>query len=326
MSKPFKTYRQQLNILRSRNLIIDNGSKAIDILKKEGYYNIINGYKEIFLDEPLSKQMGMDYYKNGTTFNHIYALYDFDREIRAIILKYILKMESSLKTKVSYYFSERYKQNFNYLDINNFDNQNPQKITKLIARLSSVITQNSEQKDQGGQFYHYLDKHKELPLWVLTTKMTLGEIFHFFGALEISIKDKIVNEFIDTFKKEYSIKNNIILSNKYECFLAIFYFINEFRNICAHEERLYNVIIKRKGKLPRIIMFHNQKSNKFTSKVFDCILILGLFISKKDYNKLLSAIKSEIISLNRKLPQNIFNAVLIKMGFSKTWETDLKLP
>ena len=31
MSKPFKTYRQQLNILRSRNLIIDNGSKAIDI-------------------------------------------------------------------------------------------------------------------------------------------------------------------------------------------------------------------------------------------------------------------------------------------------------
>ena len=48
MSKPFKTYRQQLNILRSRNLIIDNGSKAIDILKKEGYYNIINGYKEIF--------------------------------------------------------------------------------------------------------------------------------------------------------------------------------------------------------------------------------------------------------------------------------------
>lgn len=88
MSKPFKTYRQQLNILRSRNLIIDNGSKAIDILKKEGYYNIINGYKEIFLDEPLSKQMGMDYYKNGTTFNHIYALYDFDREIRAIILKY----------------------------------------------------------------------------------------------------------------------------------------------------------------------------------------------------------------------------------------------
>lgn len=35
MSKPFKTYRQQLNILRSRNLIIDNGSKAIDILKKK---------------------------------------------------------------------------------------------------------------------------------------------------------------------------------------------------------------------------------------------------------------------------------------------------
>lgn len=131
-------------------------------------------------------------------------------------------MESSLKTKVSYYFSERYKQNFNYLDINNFDNQNPQKITKLIARLSSVITQNSEQKDQGGQFYHYLDKHKELPLWVLTTKMTLGEIIHFFGALEISIKDKIVNEFIDTFKKEYSIKIILFYQINMNVFLQYF--------------------------------------------------------------------------------------------------------
>ena len=326
MSKPFKTYRQQLNILRSRNLVIDNGSKAIDILKKEGYYNIINGYKEIFLDEQHTKQIGSDYYKTGTTFYNIYALYEFDRELRSILLKYILKMESSLKTKVSYYFSQNYKQNFNYLDINNFDNQNPQKITKLIARLSNVITQNSEQKDQGGQFYHYLDKHKELPLWVLTTKMTLGEIIHFFEALESSIKDSIIDEFIDTFKKEYTIKKDIPLSSKQNCFIAIFYFINEFRNICAHEERLYNVIIKRKNKLPHIIIFHKEKNTKFTSKIFDCILILGLFISKKDYNKLLSSIKNEVISLNKKLPQNIFNAVLIKMGFSKTWENDFKLP
>ena len=48
--KPFKTYNQQLKILRDRNLIIKNGSKAISILKRDNYYNIINGYKDIFLE------------------------------------------------------------------------------------------------------------------------------------------------------------------------------------------------------------------------------------------------------------------------------------
>lgn len=55
MDKPFKTYRQQLTILRGRNLVIKDGSKAIQILKNEGYYNIINGYKDIFLDMPQTK-------------------------------------------------------------------------------------------------------------------------------------------------------------------------------------------------------------------------------------------------------------------------------
>lgn len=37
-------------------------------------------------------------YKNGTTFEEVYALYAFDRNIRHIYLKYLLKAESSFKT------------------------------------------------------------------------------------------------------------------------------------------------------------------------------------------------------------------------------------
>lgn len=326
MIKPFKTYRQQLNILRNRNLQIPNGTKAISILRREGYYNIINGYKDIFLDKQLTKQYGDERYKNNISFEDIYALYDFDRNMRHDIFMYILKMETALKTKVSYYFSEKYDQNFNYLDINNFDNQNPQKITKLIARLSNVITKNSEKREQGGQFYHYLDKHKELPLWVLTSKMTLGEIIHFFGALTPDIKNKIIDEFISEYKKEYKLENPIVVVNQNKYFLSMFFFINEFRNICAHEERLYNTIIKNKNKIPEIVLFHKQNPIKFTSKVIDCILILSLFLSKRDYQKLTIKIKDEIDLLSKKLPQNIFNAVLIKMGFGKNWGKDISMP
>jgi abortive infection bacteriophage resistance protein len=104
IDKPFKTYYQQLRILRSRNLLIPNGSRAVKILKRENYYNIINGYKDIFLDSNYST----DFYKPGTSFDDIYALYCFDRDLRSILLKYILRMETSLKTKIAYRFSERY--------------------------------------------------------------------------------------------------------------------------------------------------------------------------------------------------------------------------
>lgn len=79
INKPFKTYRQQLRILRERNLQIPNGHKAMKILKRENYYSVINGYKDIFLDP----RYDSDVYKDGTSFDDIYALYCFDRNLRS---------------------------------------------------------------------------------------------------------------------------------------------------------------------------------------------------------------------------------------------------
>jgi abortive infection bacteriophage resistance protein len=47
--KPFKTHRQQIKILRDRGLIV-NSPKALRILERENYYNVINGYKDPFLE------------------------------------------------------------------------------------------------------------------------------------------------------------------------------------------------------------------------------------------------------------------------------------
>ena len=43
--KPFKEYEDQIKILRSRKLIINNEEKAIEILKDLNYYNDI---KDLF--------------------------------------------------------------------------------------------------------------------------------------------------------------------------------------------------------------------------------------------------------------------------------------
>ena len=97
--KEYKTYNQLLKILRNRGMIIkkgSQGSKVIDILKKENYYNVVNGYKDLFLDS--SSTPSAEKYKSGTTFDEVYALYNFDREVRHIYLKYLLQIENTFKT------------------------------------------------------------------------------------------------------------------------------------------------------------------------------------------------------------------------------------
>ena len=43
MAKPFKTIEQQLDILRSRKLEIDDELAARNALSSYGYYEIVNG-------------------------------------------------------------------------------------------------------------------------------------------------------------------------------------------------------------------------------------------------------------------------------------------
>jgi hypothetical protein len=54
--KKFLTYRQQLKVLRDRGLNVPKNGKPMRILETENYYNIINGYKNLFLNSNGSGQ------------------------------------------------------------------------------------------------------------------------------------------------------------------------------------------------------------------------------------------------------------------------------
>lgn len=325
MDKPFKTYNQQLKILRTRNLNIPNGSKALRILRRENYYNIINGYKDIFLD----KGYATDRFKYGTSFDDIYALYSFDRNLRSILLKYILRLESSLKTKIAYRFSEKYPSNFSCFDISNF-RSNITSVTNLIAHISNDIKNNVETPRPGTQtspFSHYLNVHKELPLWVLIKRLSLGETSYFYTALTDDLQLKVLNDIYTEYQQEYGLsprKSAVI--NDTSSFSQMVKFVVTFRNLCAHGERMYDYIAKYKGRIPSIQFFFLDPSPRFNSKVVDVVRVLGLFLMKSDYKALLKELSIEVKSLSDELPQSTMNAVLIKAGFSKNWKSDLMLP
>ncbi|CEA10595.1 Abi family protein [Mycoplasma capricolum subsp. capripneumoniae] len=107
--KEFKTFEEQIEILKSRGLIISNEQKAIEILKQENYYNIVNGYKDLFLKKSLDNNK--DIFIENTNFDELYSLFLFDRELRSILLKYILIFERDFKTIIAYNFSKKYNKN-----------------------------------------------------------------------------------------------------------------------------------------------------------------------------------------------------------------------
>lgn len=88
--KPFKTYDEQIDILKSRNLKIKDKSKAKDILSQINYYNLINGYKDPFL-------IKNDKFKDNASLEEIYSLHEMDRELKQVVFSSLLRFEKLLK-------------------------------------------------------------------------------------------------------------------------------------------------------------------------------------------------------------------------------------
>lgn len=80
--KEFKTIAAQIGILESRGMIAGEGASTV--LLRENYYSIINGYKNPFLDKDAMRASANDLYLEGTRFEWLYSLFQFDRELRQI--------------------------------------------------------------------------------------------------------------------------------------------------------------------------------------------------------------------------------------------------
>lgn len=119
MDKPFKTIDEQIAILESRNMSTDSMTPLI--LKREGYYSVINGYKSLFLSGAETRRVGEDRYADGTAFKDVYRLFTFDRDLRMTMTRYFAQAEAMLKTICAYRFSEAHtKESEPYLNPQNF--------------------------------------------------------------------------------------------------------------------------------------------------------------------------------------------------------------
>ena len=318
MLKPFKTYEEQLQILENRGLIIFDQTFALKVLKQENYYNLINGYKELFLLTP-NLEGTSEKFKKGTTFEEIYMLYSFDRELRNLLLNSFLKFETTAKARLAYRFSEKYREGHAYLEIKNYS-QHPKYLKNISDLISNLFLVIKNRGNHSGAIKHYLEDYDNVPLWVLVNFMTFGNIQKMYEYLDPSLKNAIAKDFAEDFNADYK-KNIIISSGMVESILKS---INFFRNVCAHEERLYNYKIRKISKISSVSNVLGvdttqlEKGNLFTAIVF-----LKLVTSKEEYEHLKKMIQNLFSKYDSHFKSLEFSEILMKMGFQPAWEETL---
>ena len=309
--KEHKTFNQQLTILRNRGVVVPTNGKPKRFLEQENYYNVINGYKDLFLvKDSNNRPVEPEIYQKGTHFNELKALFLFDRELRILLLKYLLIFENSIKTTVAYEFSKKYPRKNAYLDIANFVDNNPKKVLQQISILTKTI---HDKVDRTGAIKHYIEEHGEVPLWVLVNFLTMGNIANFYNILTDSTKNIIAKFYTDKYRTQNKDNTFRLSSADLSACLKV---ANLVRNICAHDERLYNVNLRN----VRI----SQIANHFGIRRYDnkrfivLILFLKIVLDKKDFQRLYKALRNLFNQYADEFKTVVFEDILKTMGIDLT--------
>ena len=309
--KEHKTFNQQLTILRNRGVVVPTNGKPKRFLEQENYYNVINGYKDLFLVKDSNNlPVEPELYQEGTHFNELKALFLFDRELRILLLKYLLIFENSIKTTVAYEFSKKYPRKNAYLDIANFVDNDPKKVLQQISILTKTI---HDKVDRTGAIKHYIEEHGEVPLWVLVNFLTMGNIANFYNILTDSTKNIIAKFYTDKYRTQNKDNTFRLSSADLSACLKV---ANLVRNICAHDERLYNVNLRN----VRI----SQIANHFGIRRYDnkrfivVILFLKIVLDKKDFQRLYKALRNLFNQYADEFKTVVFDDILNTMGIDLT--------
>jgi len=184
-SKVFRTIDEQVLILKDKGLIIDDIDYARDILIRENYF-FISGYRHPFL-----KSKNDRYFIPNTNFYELYALFQFDRQIRNIIFKNLLIVENNMKSIFSYQLSKKYGyREKDYLKQTNFSS-NPEKqrqINDLIRKMKRQIRVNGSQHSATS---HYINNYGYIPLWVVVKVLSFGIVSELFTVMKTEDQEEI---------------------------------------------------------------------------------------------------------------------------------------
>ena len=217
--KPFLNYEEQIrNLIERKGMVITDRKFAVSKLEDISYFALIDGYKNMFYN-PMTRK-----YREGTTFEDIVALYEFDEKLRALIFQYLCHFEQKMRSLISYHFCDTYSERQeDYLDAAHYNNSGANK--KKIAGLIAILDREAKKNTDHAYVVYQRKNYGNVPMWVIMKTLTFGQMSKMYSFLTTSMKTKISIHFEHVSEKELI---------QYMKVLTL------YRNVCAHNERLFS--------------------------------------------------------------------------------------
>lgn len=299
IDKQFKNLEEQIEILKYKGLTITDEKYAKRILLRENYF-FISGYRY-----PLMKSQVDKRFIEGATFEELYSLFLFDRQIRNAFFKYLLVIENNLKSIFSYQLSKKYGyKEKNYLKESNFttDNKDKRRVSDVINKMKRQIRVNSQNHSAT---LHYITNYGYIPLWVLVKVLSFGLINELYGIL----KPEDQKEIADLYGIEME---------DMEVYLSL---LANYRNLCAHEDIVFD---HRTQKYISNTKYHNElkiKQDEFgeyikgKNDIFALIIILKQMLTKDEFMHMMDEINLKLQDLTWQIKSVKIEKLYDTLGF-----------
>lgn len=286
--KAFKTIDEQLEILQNRGLSVSDEVAAKEFLLRNNYYRI-SGYSLTLRSH--------DVFNANASFQNIVDIYNFDHELRHILLQYIETIEVTVKSIYAYEFTKRHGAT-GHLDASYFTDA---------SKHQEIMDKASKQKDARLPHEAYLkhfveDLNQEIPLWAYVDLLTISDISFLFKISESDVQDAVAQS-VGLYTRGAELLGRFMHS------------MTIIRNLCAHGSRLYNRLFEQKpwlSKKERALLLKNDDGTIDNAHLFGFILIMRRLLSSDEF----AALKAEIITLSNK-----YQFVSMRYyGFPDNWD------
>lgn len=229
-TKPPLTYQQQVELLKSRGLLIPDEERAIRHLSNISYYRL-SAY--MLPCKEIKDECYTEHFIEGKTWDDVYNLYLFDRKLRLLVFDAIERLEISIRTQIIYQLSHKYGSHwqdnpdiFNVIHKKDKDGNDIE--INVHTELSRHIAEQLHSNKAEVFIQHYRDTYDTPPTppsWMSVEIMYFNHLSRICSSLKLRSDLVGIASFYGMPPRQ---------------FCSWLHTINYVRNLCAHHARLWN--------------------------------------------------------------------------------------
>lgn len=284
---------EQIDHLVEQGIVVENRQFAEFCLLTSNYYRL-RGYWMTFEEDGAIRA--------GTRLEDIWAIHEFDREVRLWLWKLIERVEIKARTQFAYVLSNEFGADA-HLQAELFFNEKNHK-----QSLGIIEDEIGRAKNQNMPcVIHNLNKYGELPLWAAVEVMSMGVVSALYGNLRQDAKaDEHEKAAADEIASVFGVSRRYLVSWLRHLTMV--------RNICAHHNRFYNRLLK---SLPLMLRRDKRYAG---NREFPTFVVLSR-IYEKSWPSVWQQAIDELDAIVARYP----NVSLKPMGFPEDWRDVLGL-